>query len=244
MYSPKYLRLTRRSFTILIALLYGARLEFRSLPEHISWEERNHMAVLATVCATAEFWGCLEVIRPRILSLLKSSPAFWECVGESPKDYLILATKLEHAEIYRDALRHMIAQAHMHDRWKAVADVTGWNGTELRNFYAPQSEELGPKTRELREEWQKLQLGYVRAKHWGGGWHDAYMRLIDLLPMVSRRAEGNHEVPNRVRWLGGAMLSEYLTSHIPGEKIRDQESRVIPAGQVHQCSPLHQQCIH
>ena len=92
-------------------------------------------------------------------SILKSSPAFWECVGDSPKDYLILATKLEDADIYRDALRHMSAKAHCRVRWNAVADVTGWNETELRDFYAPQLKELGPKTRELREELQKLQLG-------------------------------------------------------------------------------------
>lgn len=216
--------------TILIAFLYGARLEFRLFPEQVAWHECDHMAVLVTVCATAEFWGCLELIRPRVISVLKSSPAFWECVGDSPKDYLILATKLEDADIYRDALRHMVAKAHRRDRWNAVADVTGWNETELRDFYVPQLEELGPKTRELREELQKLQLGYVRAKYWGGGWHDAYMRLIDLLPVVGGDTREKREMPNRVRWLGGAMLSEYLTSQISGERMMDRECRVVHAG--------------
>lgn len=162
--------------------------------------------------------------------MLKSSPAFWECVGDSPKDYLILATKLEDADVYRDALRHMVAKAHWRDRCNAVADVTGWNETELRDFYVPQLEELGPKTRELREELQKLQLGYVRAKYWGGGWHDAYMRLIDLLPVVGGDTREKREMPNRVRWLGGAMLSEYLTSQISGERMMDRECRVVHAG--------------
>ena len=70
------------------------------------------------------------------------------------------------------------------------------------------------------------------------------MRLIGLLPMVGGDAREKREVPDRVRWLGGAMLSEYLTSQISGERMMDRESRVVHAGQVHQFSPsLYQQSI-
>jgi hypothetical protein len=161
--------------------------------------------LVVTVCAIAEFWGCIELIKPRILSALKSSPAYWKYVGEYPKENLVLAAKLEDADIYRDALRHMVAQAHMKQDWKDVVNVTGWTEVELRDFYSPQLEELGPRTRALREKLQKLQLGYVRAKYHGGGWHDSHMRYFDMVHYLSRSEQ---KVPIRVHWLGGAMFSE------------------------------------
>jgi hypothetical protein len=80
MYTRDALELTRRALTVLVALLYGARLDCQLLARQFFWHEDK--ALITTVCATAEFWGCLELIKPRILSVLKSSPVYWRYVGE------------------------------------------------------------------------------------------------------------------------------------------------------------------
>ena len=231
-YAHDNLKLTRRALTLLVALLYGARLDCHALAQcragediHSKCLEWEVVPLVVNVCAVAEYWGCLELIQPRILSVLKASPAYWKYVGELPHEHLRLAEKLEDAEIYRDALRHMIAYAHQNGRWDFVATATGWTTEELREYYTPQLMGLGPKTQALREELQTLQLGYVRAQYYTGFWHKAHMRLSDLLS-----AKGEHKVPRHVQWVGGAMFSEYLTSQISGEKFVGDNFRVDKAG--------------
>ena len=126
------LKLTRRALTLLVALLYGARLDCHALarcsPGGNIYSVRldyEVMPLVINVCAIAEYWARLELIQPRILSVLKASPAYWKYVGELPHEHLKLAEKLEDAEIYRDALRHEIASAHWEGRWDFVAHATG-----------------------------------------------------------------------------------------------------------------------
>jgi hypothetical protein len=171
LYECDTLRLTRRALVVLIALLYGARLDCDSISNlreggQLDTFEINHdiLPTAVSVCAVAEFWGCLDVIKPQILSVLKSSPVFWESVANSPEWHIALATKLEDAEIYWDALRHMIAEAHVKDDWEEVVNIMGWTATELRNFYKPQLQALGSRIQELREDLQTLQLVYTRAR--------------------------------------------------------------------------------
>lgn len=172
-----------------------------------------------TVCPIAKFWGCLDVIKPCILSILKSSMGYWEIVAMSPEKHMALATKLEDEEIYRDALRHIIAEAHSADDWEEVASVMGSTEVGLRDFYKPQFEALGPKVQELREELQTLQLVYMRVKYWGGSWYEAPMRYIDTIPHKEAR-----KGPSKVHFLAGGIYSEWLTSQISGEKFIDGDS--------------------
>ena len=230
LYSHDTLHLTRRALVILVSLLYGAQLDCRSISELIDgcrmrtiYMDHIFLSTALTVCAIAEFWGCSDTITPRILSILKSSMVYWQTVAESPTKHIAIATKLEDAEIYQDALRHMIAKANSTDDWEEVADIMGWTPTELRDFYKPQLETLGPKVQELREELQALSLLTTRAKYWGGHRHDAPMRYVDIVP---------HQPLDHVRWIAGQILSEYLTSQISGEKfmVDDRMDRVEKAG--------------
>lgn len=153
--------------------------------------------MVITICAIAEFWGCFDIITPHVLSVLKSCTAYWEIVAGQPKNNITIATKLEDAEIYQDALRHMIAEANSTDDWEEVAEIMGWTPTELRDFYKPQFEALGPRVQELREELQALSLVTPRAKYWGGHGHDVPMRYVDIVA---------HQPLDHVRWIAGQIL--------------------------------------
>lgn len=231
-YPHDTLNVTRRAMVVLVALLYGAHLDCHFISglnqgRPLSTITMDHIvqSVVITVCAIAEFWGCLDVIKPRILSVLKSSMVYWEIVAGSPEKHMALAMKLEDAEIYRDALRHMIAEANFSDEWEEISNIMDWSETELRHFYKPQFEALRTKVSELREDLQTLQLVYLRAKHWGGRWHDAPMRYIDTIPQNEERKR-----PSRVHWLAGSIFSEYLTSQISGERFIENDHRVEKAG--------------
>ena len=95
------LQVTCCALTALIALLYGSHFDDNPLAQlHLGRKtistrtEHDVSSVTITLCATAEVLGCFELLKPRIPFLVKSSPAYWKDVAESPREHLILATKL------------------------------------------------------------------------------------------------------------------------------------------------------
>lgn len=60
----------------------------------------------------------------------------------------------------------------------------GWRETHARAFQQPQLEALRNRSQALKEDLQKLQLGLSRAKHFGGGWHDANLRDLGMIAVV------------------------------------------------------------
>jgi hypothetical protein len=71
---------TQRALQVLVALLYGANLDLHQLRFGRTLDvlaiDRELFALVFTVCAIAEFWGGLEVIKPRMLSILKLYPVY------------------------------------------------------------------------------------------------------------------------------------------------------------------------
>ena len=213
------LRVTQHALRLLVALLYGARLDCSNFGAHLVADghiiNSEFITVIVTTCAIAEYYGCLPVIGRRILCILKSLPAYWEAVADDPLKHAMLAAKLEDAEIYQDALRHLIAQAYLAGYWDDVVEVTGWSEADLRDYHTPQLEALGPKVQQLREDLHTLQLGYVRGKKFGGGWYSAYTKFLDAMRLNPA------DKLNRVHFLGGAIWGEWLTYQISGEVITD-----------------------
>jgi hypothetical protein len=171
------------------------------------------LTIIVTTCAYAEFYGCLQIIGHGVLCSMKSSPEYWKTVAENPKQFLMLAAKLEDAETYQDALRHLVVQSYLEGHWTDVVEVTGWFETDLDHHYTPQFKDLRSKVQSLREDLQKLQLVYMRVKRFGGGYYKAFTRFLDV-----KRLQGA-ETPDRVHFLGGAIWSECLTNQISGEEI-------------------------
>ena len=223
-FADDFLWFTRRALQVLAALLYGANLDLHQLRFGRTLDvlaiDREMFALVVTMCAIAEFWGCLEVIKPRMLSILKQCPIYWEGVAWDPKRHMTLALKLEDAEIYRDALRHMIAKAHLNQfnlwnqDWSDVVEVTGWTETELRKFYTGQLESVELIARTLREDLQRLHLWSVFANHQKFFSDDTHTRFLDTIPL-----DDPERKPSRVPLLGGAIYSEWLTYQISGKKV-------------------------
>lgn len=67
------------------------------------------------VCAIAEYLDYLDVIKPRVIAVLRSSPYFWQAVSEEPRFHLKLAKKLQLADLYYDSVRHLLCHANFRD---------------------------------------------------------------------------------------------------------------------------------
>ena len=218
-YPSTELDLTRRALRILISLLYRAELDCHRVALHNEIFEPFTVSIrsdiiplVVTVCAIAEYWGCLDKIKPLISNMLKSSPTYWEDVAESPERHYLVAVKLEDAEIYRSALRHMIAQAHQKDQWQELAELTGWDKTELRNLYKPELDTLRHLVQELADTLQGLQLHPVPIKSLTGPEYFRYTRLIDVMPFKKLR-------PDPAKVVARFIYGEYWTFQMSGVAI-------------------------
>jgi len=213
-YDP--LHTTKRSLRLFVALLYGAKIECEQLCSADTAAEVTAtmindevFPIVVNMCAYAEYFGCH--VPDNTLEILTSSPVYAEAVALLPTRHCLLAKQLKNADLYQDALRHMIVEAHVGGSWRDVIEITGWHMDKIYNFFTHQFETLRLKTQYLRDELQKLQLQQVRVNSYGGGWHNARTRVLDVIAL--------EEKPDRVEVVAGFIYSEYLTYQLSGEKV-------------------------
>jgi hypothetical protein len=209
-----------RSFRIFIALLYNAKLTLDQISGRanggVSYDYASVgingtvFRLLVNVCAIAEYMGCLALIGPRVIAILQSCPRYWEAVADEPTQHMMLAVKLENADIYYDALRHMSVQAWLKADWSDIEEIGMYTQAQLHEYFEPQMWVPTEKLLELREELQKLQLKQVSTRYYGGGWHETHTRVLDVKPFSE---------PAPVDFVGKSMFSEWLTYQLSGERV-------------------------
>lgn len=215
------LELTKKALRVIFALLYGAHLspiQIEGSKNVEYWEPSIEVSdITVLVCAYAEYWGCLDVVGPRMLEICKSTPGFWISVANQPEQLLRFATKLKNAELYYDALRHRVAQAHMNDDWKGVVDLGKHSEKQVRVFYEPQMKLLEEKLELLKTNLDQLQLNTIYAKGSTRGWHTAYIRNIHTAPSkLDRAAEAAQYI-----------YGKFLAYHLSGEKVTRVEDDLM-----------------
>jgi hypothetical protein len=119
------LDMTTRALTVLIATMHGVQLtveqvagcpnDSESRTENINastWLNNILFPQIVTVCAIAEYLGCISTIGPAMMAILQSAPRFWQAVAYRPLQHLTLAMKMKNRELYYDAFQHAAAQAY------------------------------------------------------------------------------------------------------------------------------------
>jgi hypothetical protein len=136
-YCNDSLHMTKRSLRLFFALLYGAKVTCEQLCSvkkagKVTADMINEevVPIIVNLCAYAEYFGCW--IADAVLPILTSSSAHGEAVALEPIKHCLLAKKLEHADLFQDALRHMTAQAHLQGYWHDIAEITGWDENQVR----------------------------------------------------------------------------------------------------------------
>jgi hypothetical protein len=218
------LELTQRALHIFFSLLYNAALTHDQCMGYTEadldddWIAPFYLIDLAVlVCLYAEYAGCLDVIGPRMLATYQWSPHYWKAIGTRPREKLLFAIKLGNEDIYQDAMRHVVAQAHLDESWKEVVDLGKNSQKHVLNFYKPQLERLICITEALKRNLQKLQFDTVRAKK-DGRWHKACTRFLDA---------ARFKRPDRVQCVVRAMWGGLMTYEFLGDKITKSPTGLI-----------------
>lgn len=232
----------KRAIHVLFALLYGATIDNCQMSGRQGILEsdttRDALSTAIIACAYAEYWGCSELIFPRILAALQSSPAFWYFVSEEPKTCVAFAVKLEDSNLYYSALRHCIRSAYRSDDWDAIANMTHSSVADLRAHYEKHLRshygQLPSMLESLKVKLRKLQLVAKRAKYYGGGWHNAGTRLLDTLPFKSKEQSEDEKLFEPVEFLARAIYGEHVAYALEGEVLDSRscasELRAYPSG--------------
>lgn len=108
-------RAAASQYQVLIKIILGLDFHLRDLEP---WNEHSHMDryldLIEELLARAQWHGCFPLIANAVAQKLIRYDSLWEAVAKDPRRLLVLAIKLRSAEIYFDALRHLMAS--MFDR--------------------------------------------------------------------------------------------------------------------------------
>jgi hypothetical protein len=164
---------TKRAFRVLFAAMHGVDLtaeqvagcsdDSEGMLENInasSWINWILLPQIVTVCAIAEYLGCLPAVGPTMMAVLQSAPRYWQAVAYRPLDHLKIAMKLKNREVYYDALQYAMAQA-FHDidgvTWQDISAVTGVRADVQQAAYGRQFRLMLLSAENLKEDLLRLQ---------------------------------------------------------------------------------------
>lgn len=216
---------TKRALRVLISLLYGAQVNADQIG---GYKEAHRYGVfhqnscvidtVACVCAHAEYLGCLDYIKPGITKAMQSAPGYWTAVSAWPEGHMALASKLQNADIYYDAMRHLVAGAYLMGDWSRVIRQTGYNEHTLRSFYEPQLQGLPEVASKLELDILKLQLNDIEVYH--GSWYTTYTTFLNALgSKKSDRSEADKTI-EKFGFIARAILGQWFLQQLYGDDVR------------------------
>ena len=148
----------------LFAILYGFPLSLKAISGR-NWQYEDAASLksdldsIITVCAYAEYYGCLNRIGPFMLDLLFSGPYFWKSVADMPEKSIDLAKKLRSSRLYFDALRHLISRACPGScYWEDIGNELGVSTSEAEQHCLPLLAEQKNTVAKLKDDLLRLQL--------------------------------------------------------------------------------------
>jgi hypothetical protein len=173
MFQQPVLDMTPRAFKVLVATMHGVQLtaeqvagypnDLESRTENINasaWLNNILFPQIVTVCAIAEYLGCISTIGPAMMAILQSAPRFWQAVAYSPLQHLTLAMKMKNRELYYDAFQYAAAQAYDYIddvTWEAISAITGMNGDAQQIVYSRQMDKMPISEENLKNDLHRLQ---------------------------------------------------------------------------------------
>ena len=111
---------------------------------------------ISTVCAYAEYYGCLPKVAKFMTDRLVEYPYFWQTIADKPIKYLVLAQRLRSPRVYADALRHIISDPHC--GYENVAECLGIAEAQARGLFSPLLCRSQEEARKLEHNLLRLQL--------------------------------------------------------------------------------------
>lgn len=190
--------------------------------------------IVSATYAYAEYFQCLEFLKPALYRTMQSCPEYWKAVAYMPKHHCTLAKKLDNPMVFFDALRHMVAQADKgwssssYDgaTWSDVARALDCTEDKVRGFFPPELDYVKktviPK---LTEDLLKLQLHPVKAFYYRRYTaYTTFLRVKDHYEYCSpNRSEGS-KANLSAEYLARTHFGQWLVGQLYGEIIWLHES--------------------
>jgi hypothetical protein len=218
--------MTKRAFRILFATIYGEQLTAEQVAgcENIShgrmegyegswWINVVLFPQIVTVCATAEYVGCLDTIGPVMMVVLHSTPRYWQAVAYRSLQHMKFAIKLRNREVFYDAYKHALAQAYYGGDdvdWQAISDITGASLVSLQRYYGQQFQKMGLAAENLRDDLHRLQIS----------------RKPDLMEDGVTRAQPKTEDEERYAMIARSIFGQWLAQHLYLQETRSASRRM------------------
>jgi hypothetical protein len=215
------LDMTKRAFRVLIATMQGVQLtaeqvagrpdtsEDRKEDSGASlWLNEILFPQIVTVCAIAEYLGCLATVGPAMMAVLQSAPRFWQAVAYRSTLYLMVAMKLRDRELYYDAYRHAAAQA-FHNinsiTWPMTQAITSTRRTTHKLNCTLQMEKMHQTAASLKEDLLRLQTGAERKQ---SKW--SFFGFTIAGPSYDAKANAKEQYASIAREIFGQWLAGHL----------------------------------
>ncbi|KAK6443085.1 hypothetical protein LTR95_000602 [Oleoguttula sp. CCFEE 5521] len=224
--------LTVTALHILFALIYGVELThdgvFRfgknedQIHGHIN---RHFMCLIVTVVAYAEYCGCIPAISDGVCKILVGLPNYWVAGGFEPMNHAMLAVKLQSEEIFFDAMRHFIPQAHLDHTvgqigyhqaatWTDVAEVLGCEVEDAMALYKEELHDQAHSIRELTAGLHRLALNDAQVFH--GCWHTRKTTVMQVIDFASQKITGSKKHDLATNFIVGGIYGQWLVNQLHG----------------------------
>jgi hypothetical protein len=238
------LDMTKRAFKFLIATTHGVQLtaeqvagqpdtsEDRKEDSGASlWLNEILFPQVVTVCAIAEYLGCLTTVGPAMMAVLHSAPRFWQAVAYRSTPYLMLAMKLRDRELYYDAYRHAAAQAYHNINgitWPMVQAITSTRRTTHKLDCTLQMEKMHQSAANLKEDLLGLQTGTGRKQN-----KRSFFGFKIAGPSYDAEADAKEQYASIAREIFGQWLAGHLDvqrTELSPARYRSQDLNVSTLG--------------
>ena len=218
----EHLEQATRTHKGLFAIIYRYPISLKA----ISWtiradsaedELRSDINAVITLCAYAEYYGCLNKIAPAILDILLSHKAVWKCTAWHPLDLTMLAKKLRNKEIYFDALRHLIVRCSAHNyMWRSPGEVLNISRGEVEERMQPLFREQEKTVAKLRDDLERLSLMQHNIGHRDGC---AYTTFINAISFKRKNRPAVEKARERVDLIARSMYGQWLIQKLVGNQL-------------------------
>ena len=180
---------------------------------------RGAVTMLSVVGAYAEYYGCLSRVAPVLLDMLIAHPCIWQAVNEHPYEFLRLANKLRCAELYLDALRHLLSRA-QRDNFKTVSAIYDQSVEESKAWIKPMMDENAAGERNLERALNMLHLskGFTIKSRVITFVPTTYLNMIDFKRNYSTKKHSEEALSiERSRLLAGNIFSQWWQQQLAGK---------------------------
>ena len=219
----------------LFAILYGFPISPTAICGGQGWSRDRYgrwsnedLADIITICAYAEYYGCLSRVAPVVLDLLFSYPHVWKFVADQCESFILLAEKLRCPKLYFDAFRHLIVRSQRHPQWwTEVGEALSISADEALQSFKPKLAEQARTVQDLEDRLRALVL--TEHNYYYSGPCKAPTTFLNVLSLKKKDRSDYAKARERQDFMARRIYGQWLTQQLFGSHIYESGRGQRPA---------------